>query len=48
VRKEKFFYGTQYDLYGRLKMDSYVIEYDLKDMTVEINSIQLVFLAVVR
>jgi hypothetical protein len=39
------FYSTQYDLYDRLKKDSYVIE---KDPMVEINSIRLIFLAVVR
>jgi hypothetical protein len=42
-----FFYGTQYDLYDRLKKDSYVIEKEsiCKDLTVEINSIRLVFLS---
>jgi hypothetical protein len=33
------FYGTQYDLYDRLKMDSYVIE---KDIYVRIRQLRLI------
>jgi hypothetical protein len=38
-------YGTQYDLYDRLKKDMYVIEKGLicKDLTIEISSIRLIF-----
>jgi hypothetical protein len=47
---KEVFYGTQYDLYDRLKKDSYVIKNRLicKDSTVEINSERPVFLIVVR
>jgi hypothetical protein len=38
-KKRRGFYGTQYDMYDRLKSDSYVIE---KDLYVSIRQMRLI------
>jgi hypothetical protein len=40
TKNEEVFYGTQYDLYDRLKKDSYVIK--KKDIYVKIRRLRLI------